>query len=251
MPKSIAMDSIKRFLPNSSEEILAIATPISSLQKRESMRFEKRSVVCYYNYRKYICPDGYHCIGGGRCKKNANYAWTAVFGVLAVLLILYFCLRRRRAKAAMANQQSVATTTLVPRQDADYAANPPAQSGAPPPCSPNMTYKVPITCSPPAASSGHLPPGSSPYTGEMPPSTVYAPPIDASPTTYSSYHPVWSSYAAPPPGPPNPPPETQASPYSGTPHTPTGQPQSSAYGSPPSEPYPVPQGEASSYAPPK
>ncbi|KAF9179410.1 DNA-directed RNA polymerase III subunit RPC5 [Haplosporangium sp. Z 767] len=260
LDQSIAMDSVKRFLLNNSEEILAIATPISPLQKRESMRLEKRREVCSSDgYITYSCRDGYHCVGTRTCKRNANYAWTAVFGVLIVLLILFTCLRRRRARAAMANQQPVVTTTVVPGQDANYAY-PPAQSYAPPPGDPNMAYQTPTTYPPPngapvypppAASSGYPPPGSPPYTGEKPPGAVYAPPMDTPPTTYSSYPPASGSYAAPPPGSPYPPPGTQAPPYSGAPYTPVGQPQSGAYGSPPSAPYPVPQGEASSYAPPR
>ncbi|KAG0258807.1 DNA-directed RNA polymerase III subunit RPC5 [Mortierella polycephala] len=284
---SIAMDSVKLFLLNNSEEILAIATPISPLQKREFVRLEKRREVCSSDgYTTYSCRDGYHCVSARTCKRNSNYAWTAIFGVIVVLLILFTCMRRRRARAAMATQQPVVTSTVIPGQGANYAAYPPAQSYAPPPGDPNMAYQAPANYPPPngapvypppngapvypppngapayppsngapvyppAAASGYPPPGSPPYSGEKPPGSAYAHPTDTPPAAYSPYPPASGSYAAPPPGQPYAAPGTQAPPYSSAPYTPLGQPQSSAYGAPSSEPYPVPQGEASSYAPPK
>ncbi|KAF9364172.1 hypothetical protein BGX34_002298 [Mortierella sp. NVP85] len=211
-----------------TEEILALSSDVSPLQKR-SLRFEKRRDECGGGW---YCPDGWHCVSMTRCAKNTSYAWTAVFGVLALLLIILWCLKRRRA-----------ADSQVPTQQAVVIATPdqttyPQQTFAPPAGDPNLAYQTPPTYPAPGASpypnpaapygapAPYPPPGSSPYPEK--PHEAYNP--AGSPP--AGYPPASGSYAYPAPGAPAPYP---------APGTPLGYPA----------PAPYPQGEAASYAPPK
>ncbi|CAO3572945.1 unnamed protein product [Mortierella alpina] len=183
------------------------------LRKREMMRFEKRKEICSTDaYFEYSCPDGSYCVGTRSCRQRASYAWTAVFGVIVLLALIYVCVRRSRARSAMASQQPVVTTTIVPGQEQQYAQYAPPQNFAPPPGDPNMAYQTPPSYPPPAGaaypppgSSPYPPPGASPY-GEKPPGS-YGPPMEAPPAAYSpypqtsgAYSPAPAAYSAAPAG---------------------------------------------------
>ncbi|KAF8938442.1 hypothetical protein EDD21DRAFT_410307 [Dissophora ornata] len=216
-----SLNIVREYLFGGAEEILALTTPVTPLEKRDLMRIEKRYDQCSSST---YCRNGYHCVSTTLCKKNTNYAWTAVFGVLLLLLIC-LCIRRRRARAMTDAPQTVVATTF------------PQQSYAPPAGDPNLAYQTPATYPPPtgayaAPPTGAYPAYSAPYTGET------YPPLQAPPAAYSAYP------AASDPYPPAPVPYS-ASPAPG--HTGAYPALATAY---PSNPYPAPQGEAASYAPP-
>jgi len=265
---AITLEAVRSYLlSGTAETIQAIAYTSSPLQKR-SMRLEKRYDQCGGgNY----CPDGYYCIGVRTCKRKSNYAWTAVFGVLALLIIILWILKRRRSRAAMSST-TIATTvpgqqTYDPNQPQYYQ---PPQQYAPPQGDPNMAYQPQAAAypppgqgyappadpygspapgaygAPPPGTYGAPPPGA-PYSTEKP---FYPPPVEAPPTAYSPYptpqtyppadgaSPSYSgaspSYSAAPP----------ATAYSSAPYSPApGQPQTSYGGAmpAPAAPYPVPK----------
>ncbi|KAG0366211.1 hypothetical protein BGZ54_005668 [Gamsiella multidivaricata] len=241
---SSALDTVRNYLLGGAEEVLALTMPVSPLEKRGLMRIEKRRDQCSSST---YCPDGYHCISAVYCKKNTNYAWTAVFGVLLLLAIILCCVRRRRARAAMAAPQTVVTS------DPHYSV--PPQIYAPPAGDPNLAYQTPGPYpGSPYPAGTYPPPASAPY-GEKP--------LETPPAAYSAYPPSSGAYSAAPPASTNyPAPDVPAPAYSGSPYPPpVGQPQGSLYPPPaglPQDPnhagpvpYPVPHGEASSYNPPK
>ncbi|KAF9280328.1 hypothetical protein BGZ68_007316, partial [Mortierella alpina] len=121
---SSPVDLAKRLLLGGAKEFVAemISIPSPNLHKREIMRFEKRKEICSTDaYFEYSCPDGSYCVGSRSCRRRANYAWTAVFGVVVLLALIYVCVRRSRARSAMASQQPVVTTTVIPGQEQQYA----------------------------------------------------------------------------------------------------------------------------------
>ncbi|KAG0243529.1 hypothetical protein B0O80DRAFT_452537 [Mortierella sp. GBAus27b] len=211
---------VQASLFEAAEDILAYSTNVSPLHKRAIMHLEKRRDQCSATT---YCPDGYYCISSYTCRKNANYAWTAIFGVLALLCIILFCIRRRRASRAMTTQQEVVVTT-----NQDVSQYQPQQTFAPPPGDPNLAYQTPAM---------YPPPGSSPYPGApASPPAAYPPP---------------GSAAYPPPAYPPAGHVDGASPYMVPYSSPAPAPGPGPYpASPAPVPYPVHQGEAASYNPP-
>ncbi|KAF8978585.1 hypothetical protein BGZ46_006326 [Entomortierella lignicola] len=211
------VNTARTYLFGGPDELAALSTLVSPLEKRSLVHFAKRRDQCSTYY---YCPDGFHCISTNLCRKNANYAWTAVFGVLLVLCLIAVCIRRRRSQQAYASQPEVVTTQVYPQQ-----------TFAPPPGDPNMAYSQPSTYPPinyPATTPAPA------YTPEAPPATYSPYPAPGTPP-YSAHAP--QAYAAPDIYPPT----------SG--HYPP--PASVPYAAPTSAPYPAPQGEAASYAPPR
>ncbi|KAF9100631.1 hypothetical protein BGX27_000316 [Mortierella sp. AM989] len=225
------------------------ATTYSYLRKRDFMRIEKRYEVCDRITGDY-CPNGYHCISRSLCKRNTNYYWTAVFGVLLLICIIGACVRRRRQKALLTSQPTVVTT------DQSYAQ----PIYTPPGGDPNMAYQqhqyppqaytapAPVYTpygekpveAPATAYSPYPAPGTPGYSGAPPDAQAYAAPGPYGAPTSSPYPaPAGSSYPAP-----------AGSPYP----APAGSPYPAPAGSPyppasTSAPYPVPQGEAATYQP--
>ncbi|KAK3832834.1 MAG: hypothetical protein J3R72DRAFT_233636 [Linnemannia gamsii] len=201
---SSSIETIRSYLGGGGEHFPALTySPVNShFSKRSLVHLEKRVDWCTDNT---YCRDGTHCIGNGRCGKNFNWYWIIAVVVFLFILVIWTFIRRRNARAAMANQPVVETIAVVPQNQ--YSAYAPPQNYAPPAGDPNMAYQTPAYV-PPAGdpnmayqTPAYVPPGSSPLPGGYAAPGTYPPPAGAYPPPAGSPYPE-KPYGAPVDAPP-------------------------------------------------
>ncbi|KAK3808133.1 MAG: hypothetical protein J3R72DRAFT_530569 [Linnemannia gamsii] len=172
-----AIDTIRRYFSAGNNVFIASSLPTinSHLSKRSIVHLQKRIDWCTSTT---YCANGSHCIGGGLCEQDFNWYWILVFGVFLDIFIIYICIRRRRATAAMASQPAV-----VPQMQ--YLAYPPPQNFASTAGNPNMAYQTPAAYVPLAGGPtpiGYTIPNSMAMTTPTIPTIAYSAPYTPSST---------------------------------------------------------------------